>query len=140
MCADVFTPEKRSWVMSRVRSSGNKSTELRFAGILRREKICGWRRKFPAFGKPDFVFPKEHVAVFIDGCFWHYCPRHGHFPATRRKYWRDKIARNRARDREVNRHLRRCGWKVLRFWGCELKDAARLCRKLRRLREMLFLL
>lgn len=134
---DVFSPAKRSEVMSRIRSFGNKSTEALFAGVLREERLFGWRRKQKVFGKPDFVFRTSKVAVFIDGCFWHFCPRHGRFPSSRRSYWRKKILRNVERAKEVNCFLRRQRWKVLRIWECELKDNARLNRKLRRLRTYL---
>ena len=73
--ADVHTPEKRSFNMSRVRCRGNKTTELVFVAILKSERITGWRRRYRIFGRPDFVFPKERIAVFVDGCFWHGCPR-----------------------------------------------------------------
>lgn len=108
--------------MSLIRSSGNRETEETFAKILRRHHICGWRCG---------------AAVFVDGCFWHYCPRHGKIPKTRRKYWREKILRNVERAREVNLELRRRGWKVLRIWSCELEDRQRLTRKLHRLRKFL---
>ena len=134
---DVFTPSKRSEVMSLIRSAGNKETELTFAKVLRRCRISGWRRGAAVFGKPDFVFREGRVAVFIDGCFWHHCPRHGTIPKTRRKYWKQKLLRNIERAREVNRELRRGGWKVLRIWSCELRDHRRLPRKLRRLHDML---
>jgi DNA mismatch endonuclease (patch repair protein) len=66
--ADVFTLEKRSEVMARIRSSGNRDTELRLMALFREQKITGWRRNQRAvFGKPDFVFPKKRVAVFVDG-------------------------------------------------------------------------
>ncbi|MDA8014595.1 MAG: very short patch repair endonuclease [Gammaproteobacteria bacterium] len=123
--------------MSLIRSAGNKETELTFAKVLRRCRISGWRRGASVFGKPDFVFWKGRVAVFIDGCFWHHCPRHGTIPKTRRKYWKQKLLRNIERAREVNRELRRGGWKVLRIWSCELRDHRRLPRKLRRLHDML---
>ncbi len=135
--ADVFTPEKRSEVMSRIRSSGNRETEVTFAGLLQCYHIHGWRRGAAVFGKPDFVFRRERIAVFVDGCFWHHCPRHGKIPKMRRKYWREKIFRNVDRAREVNLELRRNGWKVLRVWSCELKERRRLTRKLRRLRQLL---
>ena len=73
---DVFTKAKRSEVMSRIRGRGNKDTELALAKLLRRHRITGWRRNQPVFGKPDFVFPKLKLAVFVDGCFWHGCPKH----------------------------------------------------------------
>jgi DNA mismatch endonuclease (patch repair protein) len=71
-------------------------------------------------GTPDFAFPKNRVAVFVDGCFWHGCPRHASFPATRRDFWLKKFAANKARDRRVNRELRKRGWRVLRLWEHEL--------------------
>lgn len=133
---DVFTPKKRSEVMSLIRSFGNKETEIAFARILRLEGITGWRRRANVLGKPDFVFRRERVAVFVDGCFWHHCPRHGKIPKTRRAYWKDKIMRNIERAREVNHQLRLEGWKVIRIWSCEIRDQ-RLRRKLRRLRSLL---
>ena len=72
---DVFSKKKRSQVMAAIRSKGNKTTELRLASILRAHGISGWRRHQPLFGKPDFVFRRERLAVFVDGCFWHGCPQ-----------------------------------------------------------------
>lgn len=133
--ADVFDPQKRSEVMSRVRSTGNASTEQRFVKLLRKEKITGWRRKYPLFGKPDLVFPKARLAVFLDGCFWHGCPRHFRMPATRTEYWEAKIERNMRRDRRVARELRARGWRVVRVWEHEIKTSAR--RKLNRIVALL---
>jgi DNA mismatch endonuclease Vsr len=73
---DVFTKRKRSEVMSRIRGKGNKDTELALAKLFRASHISGWRRNQRLIGKPDFVFPKQRVAVFVDGCFWHGCPKH----------------------------------------------------------------
>ena len=112
--ADIFTKAKRSEVMSRVRSRGNRSTELRMISIFRAHGISGWRRNRPVFGRPDFVFPVERVAVFVDGCFWHGCPRHYTAPAGHAAFWRRKLVANRTRDRLVT--LTRAGWKVLRIW------------------------
>jgi len=114
--ADVFNKRKRSDVMSRIRSSRNKDTELRLISIFRAHKITGWRRGHPLFGSPDFVFPKERVAIFVDGCFWHGCPKHYRRPKSRQKYWDAKIQRNQQRDRQVTRTLRAKGWKVMRIW------------------------
>jgi DNA mismatch endonuclease (patch repair protein) len=113
---DVFTKAKRSAVMGRIRGAGNKDTELRLIGLMRAAGIRGWRRKAAVFGKPDFVFPRERVAVFVDGCFWHGCPIHGTQPKQNAVFWLTKIAKNRARDRLVNRELRKAGWRVLRIW------------------------
>lgn len=122
---DVFTPEKRSDVMSRVRSCGNLKTELALIRVFREIRIAGWRRKQKVFGKPDFVFRKERIAVFVDGCFWHSCPLHATFPKQNATFWEEKLARNRVRDRLVNRTLRRQGWRVLRIWEHELRPGQR---------------
>lgn len=138
MAADIFTKEKRSEVMSRVRGKGNKATELRLVEIFRANKITGWRRHAKVFGSPDFVFPKLKLAVFVDGCFWHGCPEHGTTPVANREFWAAKITRNRERDREVNRELKRRGWRVLRLWEHELRkrrEAAALRRITRALKR-----
>jgi DNA mismatch endonuclease (patch repair protein) len=77
-------------------------------------------------GKPDFIFPKQRLAVFVDGCFWHGCRWHCRMPKSRRNYWKPKIARNKKRDREVTRQLRRCGWKVFRVWEHALKRPVKM--------------
>jgi DNA mismatch endonuclease (patch repair protein) len=131
--ADVFSKAKRSEVMARIRSHGNRATELVLAALFRRHGFTGWRRRQPVFGKPDFIFRRSRVAVFVDGCFWHACPRHGTLPAGHRAFWRRKLAANQARARRVNRELRRRGWRVLRLWEHELarKNQPRLLRRLR---------
>ncbi|MBI4324661.1 MAG: very short patch repair endonuclease [Chloroflexi bacterium] len=84
--------------------------------------------------RPDFVFPKLKVAVFVDGCFWHGCLLHATKPATNRAFWRRKLAANKIRDRVVNRALRAHGWRVVRIWEHELakKNRSRLVARLRR--------
>ena len=130
--ADIFTKRKRSAVMARIRGTGNRDTELVVAAFFRRHGFTGWRRRQRVFGKPDFVFRSRRLAVFVDGCFWHGCPRHGSQPKGNAAFWRAKLARNRARDRLVTRTLRRTGWRVLRIWEHELarKREARLLRRL----------
>jgi DNA mismatch endonuclease, patch repair protein len=105
--ADVFTKAKRSEVMSRIRGRGNKETELALAKLLRAHGITGWRRHQPLFGKPDFTFRKERVVVFVDGCFWHSCPKHSNMPVNNRLFWRKKLTANALRDRLVTKTLRR---------------------------------
>lgn len=132
--ADIFTKAKRSDVMSRIRGSGNKDTELKLIAIFRLHGVTGWRRKAPVFGKPDFIFPARKLAVFVDGCFWHGCPLHATQPKTNREFWQTKITRNQTRDRLVTRTLRAQGWHVLRIWGHELalKNQPRLLARFRR--------
>jgi DNA mismatch endonuclease (patch repair protein) len=181
---DVFSKAKRSEVMSRIRSRGNRDTELALVHLLRAHKISGWRRHVrvavesswlrvesrkrgntssglrppsPRSGegaalvrrgipqpsttnpqlavRPDFVFRKSRTAIFVDGCFWHGCPRHATKPANNRAFWRRKLAGNKKRDALVTRTLRRAGWRVFRIWEHELakKNEARLVRRIRRL-------
>ena len=132
--ADIFSKSKRSQVMSRIRSHGNAATELRFIRLLKDAGITGWRRRQPIQGKPDFVFQKLQLTVFVDGCFWHGCPRCYSEPKSNRAFWRQKIAANRARALTVNRALRKTGWRVLRIWEHELKkkNEARLLRRIHR--------
>lgn len=118
--ADVFSATKRSEIMARVKGKGNVATEGRFVQLLRKQHIAGWRRNFPIFGRPDFTFPRARVAIFIDGCFWHGCPRHSELPGTNRLFWLRKLTRNKVRDRKVNRELRARGWRVVRVWQHEL--------------------
>lgn len=130
--ADVFTKAKRSQVMSRIRGRGNKDTELALAKLLRAHHITGWRRNQPVFGKPDFIFPKVKLALFVDGCFWHGCKKHCNTPANNRAFWIKKLTANKLRDRLVGRTLRSQGWRVLRIWEHELRrtNADKLCRRI----------
>jgi DNA mismatch endonuclease (patch repair protein) len=148
---DVFTKAKRSEVMSRIRSRGNKDTELALARLLRRNKISGWRKqqevRIQKSGarifkvRPDFVFRQVRLALFVDDCFWHGCPRHGTQPKGNRTFWKNKFARNMARDRLVNRALRSANWRVLRIWEHTLrwatKDKRNETRLLRRIHRAL---
>ena len=127
---DVFSKKKRSEVMAAIRSRGNKSTEMRFIEIMRGLGITGWRRKYRLKGSPDFVFRPLKVAVFIDGCFWHGCPAHCRIPKTNKKFWVEKIRRNKKRDKMVKKHLLGIGWRTIRFWEHELKDSRLASRKL----------
>jgi DNA mismatch endonuclease (patch repair protein) len=135
--SDVFTKAKRSEVMSRIRGRGNKDTEVTLAKLFRRNRITGWRRNQSVFGKPDFIFQKLRVAVFVDGCFWHGCPKHGTQPKGNRIFWKNKFARNIARDRLVNRILRSAKWRVLRIWQHELTRKNETCLLQRLNRERL---
>jgi DNA mismatch endonuclease (patch repair protein) len=79
--------------------------------------------------RPDVVFPRDRLVVFVDGCFWHGCPDHFRPPTTNRDYWNAKIARNIERDKRNTAELARAGWKVIRIWEHEeVRDAAQLVR------------
>lgn len=121
--ADIFAPKKRSEIMSRIRSSGTTPEETLFQ-LLR--EILGKRRVIERNvrtlpGQPDFMIPSLCLVIFVDGCFYHGCPEHGHFPKTNRKYWTPKLARNLARDKANRRLLRRMGFSVWTIWEHSLK-------------------
>jgi DNA mismatch endonuclease (patch repair protein) len=119
--SDTFTKRKRSKTMSLIRSTGNKSTEIGLIQALRNNKITGWSRKSKLFGKPDIVFKKHKLAIFIDGCFGHKCPIHFRMPGSNHHYWKHKIASNTRRDRKVTRTLKLMGWKVIRIWEHDIR-------------------
>jgi DNA mismatch endonuclease (patch repair protein) len=130
--ADV--PASHSRRMSAIKGGGNRTTEARFMGILIRAGVRGWKvHPKGLFGNPDLFFPVERVAVFLDGCFWHGCPRCGHLPGVNRPYWQAKIARNQERDRVNVSRLRSEGIRTLRLWEHELLDGARCLSRLRAL-------
>ncbi len=118
--------------MSRIKGKGNKDTELVMIQILRSNHISGWRRNQAVFGKPDFVFPKQKIALFVDGCFWHGCPKHSNMPQNNREFWQKKLQGNKERDKRVTRELRKLGWVVVRVWEHELKIPQKVAAKLKK--------
>jgi DNA mismatch endonuclease, patch repair protein len=133
--SDTVSRFVRSAVMRAVKSYGNKSTELKTVRLFKEFRIIGWRRHSKINGKPDFVFPKQKIACFIDGCFWHGCREHCRMPKGNNIYWSQKIAGNKARDRNVKRALTIKGWLVVRIWEHELKR--RPTARIKRLRRLL---
>src|SRR5437867_2323459 len=120
--ADNLTPAQRSLNMSRIRSRGNASTEERLILLLREEHLTGWRRGSKLPGRPDIVFPESRLAIFVDGCFWHGCPKCSMRAKSHVPYWSLKIAGNKQRDVFVNAELRRRSWCVLRIWEHSLRN------------------
>lgn len=135
--ADVFSVRKRSEVMSRIRGRGNESTELVLMQVMRRHRVTGWRRNSQLPGRPDFYFPIRRLAVFVDGCFWHGCPKHYNRPATNPRFWATKLQTNKGRDREVRRLLRKKGIRVLRIWEHDLTAEPGILTAVRRIGEAL---
>lgn len=117
----TFGGLSRSELMSRIRSSGNVTTEFKMVTLLRDAHLRGWRRHVNLLGKPDFAWPLEKLAMFIDGCFWHGHNCRNLTPKKNVVAWIAKIERTKQRDRRNSRELRRCGWKVMRVWECKLK-------------------
>ncbi len=113
-----------SWRMSSVRGKHNRTTELVLRMAFVRMGISGWVLHSDLPGCPDFFFPNKKLAVFVDGCFWHGCPKCGHVPRQNKPYWAAKLQRNRQRDVLTSERLRVAGIKVLRFWEHELKKGS----------------
>jgi DNA mismatch endonuclease (patch repair protein) len=120
---DVFSPEKRSAVMRRVKGK-NTSPELTVRRLLHRlgARFRLHRKDLP--GAPDIVLPSRKLAIFVHGCFWHGhdCQRGARVPKQNRDYWLAKVARNRARDAASREGLKAGGWCVETIWECDLKD------------------
>src|SRR5437868_5930905 len=117
--------------MRAVRARGNKATELVLVRLFRATGIKGWRRHADIPGRPDFIFPKQKIAIFVDGCFWHGCKKHCRMPSSNQTYWNKKIARNMERDRATQKTLNAAGWRVIRVWEHELKSSpARILKKI----------
>lgn len=122
---DVYNKEKRSEIMKRVKSSGNESTEKRLIKYFAEKGISGWKRNYKVKGHPDFVFLQKHIAIFVDGCFWH-----GHYcrntkPIDNKDYWDKKRERNITHDIEITKLFEARGWTVIRIWECELQKKNR---------------
>lgn len=133
---DTVSPSQRSKIMAKVRSTGNKSTESAVIAAFRAKSISGWRRQYSIVGTPDFCFPRQRIAVFVDGCFWHGCPKHCRKPSTNRDYWDRKISRNAERDKTVTSTLRKKGWIVVRIWEHEISSPGAMARKMKRIKQI----
>ena len=122
--------------MSAIHDRENKTTEQRLRGALIQSGIRGWSvhpKDLP--GRPDFLFRRSALVVFVDGCFWHGCPKCSHNVRKNRAYWTAKIYRNRERDKSKEHELRKLGFRVLRIWEHELlksplSSVRRILRKL----------
>lgn len=118
----------RSENMRRIRSTGNSTTERRLVALLSSTSLRGWEsHPTDVPHSPDVLFRSRRLAIFVDGCFWHSCPRCGHMPRSNVAYWRAKLTRNRLRDLRARRHLNRLGYSVIRLWECRLRDEPQNC-------------
>jgi DNA mismatch endonuclease (patch repair protein) len=124
--ADTHSIKVRSYNMSRIRSIDSKP-EIKLRKELWRNGIRGYRLHKKITGKPDLVFAKSMVAVFVDGCFWHHCPTCFVRPKSNNEYWDTKIARNVSRDVEVVRQLSDDGYKVIRLWEHDVLKSTSYC-------------
>lgn len=123
---DVFSPEKRSKLMSKIRGH-NTGPELQLRRALWKEGLrYRIQYKIGRF-KPDLVFVHARLAIFVDGCFWHQCPLHGVIPEANRKFWEEKLQKNVSRDLETTRSLTESGWAVIRFWEHDIESSLGKC-------------
>lgn len=107
--------------MRNVKGKGNKSTESALITVFQEQGISGWRRGYLVKGHPDFVFLKERIAIFVDGCFWHGHDCRNTRPKDNEHFWSKKIGGNVKRDKAVTQLFESTVWMVLRIWECELK-------------------
>ena len=137
---DVYSKDKRSWIMSRVRRR-NTRPELLASRFLRSQ---GYRIRLHAKnlpGNPDIILPSLKKVLFINGCFWHQHPdcKRASLPKSNQSFWTTKLFRNTERDRETRKLLRKQGWSVITLWECQLKNAKKrqlsLERLIRRLKK-----
>lgn len=130
---DKIDAKTRSKNMSRIKST-NTNPELKVRKLLY-SKGFRYRIHYPLKGKPDIVFPKKRIALFINGCFWH---GHGckidHVPKSNSPFWISKIEKNRSRDKEVNKLLTKEGWKIITLWECEIERGSLIKRLFRSLK------
>lgn len=129
---DTVDKETRSRVMAAVHSNGTK-LEQKLIALLGEAGIANFvcnEKSLP--GKPDLAFMGARVAVFLDSCFWHGCPKHLRRPSSNDIYWRAKIDNNVKRDRRNRAQLRGMGWSVLRIWEHDLGKSTLIVSRVQR--------
>ena len=134
---DTFNKKKRSDIMRAVHSYGNKSTENAFRSALKHYHIKKWLSRPHMKYNPDFIFPNNRLAIFIDGCFWHGCRSHLRLPKTNISYWKNKIISNIKRDNLNRKELKKLGWKVIRVWEHSLKGSKSIKGQIDRIKKHL---
>lgn len=122
---DVLTPPQRSYCMSRIKGK-NTGPEVQLKRALWQSGLR-YRVLGKVTGKPDLFFPRQRLAVFVDGCFWHGCPEHYKKPVENSVFWEKKIKGNIIRDNQVNSELISYGWTVLRFWEHQIAENLDAC-------------
>ncbi len=125
---DNLTRLQRRKNMQNIRSTGT-TPEIIIMRALRRQNIYFAKNVESIIGKPDIVFRRKKIAVFIDSDFWHVHPKRFIMPQSNKRYWKDKIKRNKERDIEVNKKLKKTGWKVIRIWEYDIRRNSGKCIK-----------
>jgi len=117
---DILSPSQRKLNMSHIRGK-NTGPEIKLRKLLWTRGVRGYRIHYNLPGKPDIVFTKKKIVIFVDGCFWHKCPICFQEPDTRKEFWMKKIGTNVDRDLKITKQLQEEGWTVLRFWEHEIR-------------------
>ncbi len=121
---DILTKRQRSYNMSQIKSKWT-TPELIIHNKLKGYKIA--HKMHPKIkGNPDIILLKSKTAIFIDGCFWHKCPKCFIEPATNKEFWSNKINKNRIRDFKNNQILRKNGWAVMHIWEHQIKNGIKI--------------
>ena len=121
---DIWSKKKRSAVMAKIRSKDTKPEWIVHRYLLSRGyRYCKNVKGLP--GTPDIVLHKYAIVIFIHGCFWHGHEVDKHIPATNHEYWKNKIEKNKLRDKRNKEKLKQMGWRVMTIWECQLKSAVR---------------
>ncbi len=123
---DIMTKKDRSLRMSLIKSK-NTRPEIKLRQHIWGKGIGGYRVNSKITGKPDLYFPSKKIAIFIDGCFWHMCPKCYREPKSNKQYWINKIKKNVERDKKINKQLKKQGITVLRIWEHEVKKDIEKC-------------
>jgi len=122
--ADTLTKEERSKLMSKIKNE-NTLPELTLRQLL--SKMRYRYKTYYGIEKIDIAFPAEKVVIFVDGCFWHSCPKHFHIPKSNRLYWLPKLKKNIERSKKKDQRLKKEGWKVVHIWEHEVIKNSQGC-------------
>lgn len=117
---DNLTKEQRRKNMQNIRSTNTAPERLIMKELLRR-KIYFAKYVNSIIGKPDIVFRHKKIIIFVDSDFWHRHPERFIMPKSNKKYWKAKIEQNKKRDKEINKQLKKGGWKTIRIWEYDIK-------------------
>lgn len=119
---DVLNQDQRKLNMSHIRAKNTKP-EVKLRKFLSAAGFRGYRIHFNLPGKPDIVFTKKKIVIFIDGCFWHKCSVCFQEPETHKEFWMKKIQSNVERDKKINEQLKNDGWTVIRIWEHDIRKS-----------------
>ena len=123
---DTLTKAQRSYCMSRIKSKGT-TIERKFSKYLFSQGYRGYRLNYKIIGNPDIMLIKPRIAIFIDGCFWHKCPKCYRRPKSNNDYWDKKLALNVKRDKKKRDTLKKQGYRVIKFWEHQIQDDLHQC-------------